>query len=265
MFSVIDMTFTDVLDIMLLGFLIFFMYRLIRDSAAMNIFLGIIVLYLAWVVVRALKMEMMSSLLGQILGVGVIALIILFQQEIRRFLLLIGTKYIKHGRFTGGIFSKGEQGMRDKESLEEILQACQRMSETRTGALIVLAQENSLKDIAEGGDIVNANINKRLIENIFFKNSPLHDGAMIIANNRIMAARCTLPNTAKTDIPAHLGMRHRAAIGLSETCDAIVIVVSEETGRISYVQNGEIHVTSGIGELRMAIENMSRKNTKKED
>lgn len=263
MFSVIDITFIDILDIFVVGLIIFQIYRLIRNTAAMNIFLGIAALYVVWIIVKALKMSLLSSILGQVLGVGVIALIILFQQEIRRFLLHIGTKYVKHGKFTGGIFSRGEKGMKDRESLEEILQACQRMSDNYTGALIVLAQENSLQEIAERGDIINANINSRLIENIFFKNSPLHDGAMIIANNRIMAARCTLPNTENNSIPAHFGMRHRAAIGLTETCDAIVIVVSEETGKVSFVQNGEIKVMNSISELRLAIEKKTEKNGRK--
>ncbi len=259
MFDVINITFTDILDILLVGLLFYQIYKLIRNTAAMNIFLGIIALYAIWIAVRALNMKLLSSILSQVLGVGVIALIILFQQEIRRFLLHIGTKYVKHGRFTGGIFGKGEKGMKDRASLEEIMMACQHMADSYTGALIVLAQENSLQEIAERGDIINANINRRLIENIFFKNSPLHDGAMIIANNRIMAARCTLPITENPDIPAQFGMRHRAAIGLTETCDAIVIVCSEETGKVSLVRNGEIHVMSNIGELRIAIETMEHK------
>lgn len=257
MFGIIDIQFIDVLDILLVGLLVYYVYKLIRGTAAISIFLGIIILYIAWTVVKALNMSLLSGIMGQILGVGVIAIIVLFQQEIRKFLLRLGNNYLlNNGRVKifGKLLGTRSAGMQ-LQALDEITQACRKMGETRTGALIVLGKTSSLEDIVETGDQIDARINRRLIENIFFKNSPLHDGAMVIANERIVAARCTLPITENPNIPAHYGMRHRAAVGLSEETDAGVIVVSEETGNISFVKDGSIRTMGSITELRLAIEN----------
>lgn len=257
MFDFIHIQLIDIIDIFLVGLLVFQIYKLIRGTAAISIFLGILIIYVGWIIVKALDMNLLSAIIGQVLGVGVIALIVLFQQEIRRFLLHLGSRPLngRKGRFLASrLFGKKSADM-PLETLEELTQACRKMAETKTGALIVLAHTSSLEFVTETGDIIDANIKKRLIENIFFKNAPLHDGAMVIAHNRIISARCTLPISENPNIPAQLGMRHRAAAGVSEATDASVIVVSEETGGISFVQDGEIRKMNSITELRLAIEN----------
>lgn len=254
MFEFVDIKIIDVLDILLVGILIYQVYKLIRGTAAISIFLGILLLYIVWIIVNALNMQLLSSIMGQIIGVGVIAIIVLFQQEIRKFLLRLGNKFNGRGSsFLNKIFGSKDASIKLVE-LDELTQACRKMSETNTGALIVLAHTSSLEFVIETGDIIDAKINRRLIENLFFKNSPLHDGAVIIANNRIVAARCTLPITENPNIPANYGMRHRAATGMTENSDASVIVVSEETGNISFVKDGVIRTMSSITELRLAIE-----------
>ena len=260
MFDFVHISAIDIVDIILVGLLVYQIYRLIKGTAALNIFLGIIILYITWFIVKALNMSLLSAILGQVLSVGVIALIILFQQEIRRFLIHLGTRYVNGGNrrgLTGAIFGHKSTSV-PLEVLEEITQACRHMSETKTGALIVMSHTSSLEFIIETGDLIDANINRRLIENIFFKNAPLHDGAMVIVNNRIIAARCTLPMSESQNIPAHLGMRPRAAAGLTEETDASAIVVSEQTGNISFVKNGEIKVMGSLTELRLAIENAGK-------
>ena len=254
MFEFVDIKIIDVLDILLVGILIYQVYKLIIGTAAISIFLGILLLYIVWIIVNALNMQLLSSIMGQIIGVGVIAIIVLFQQEIRKFLLRLGNKFNGRGSsFLNKIFGSKDASIKLVE-LDELTQACRKMSETYTGALIVLAHTSSLEFVIETGDIIDAKINRRLIENLFFKNSPLHDGAVIIANNRIVAARCTLPITENPNIPANYGMRHRAATGMTENSDASVIVVSEETGNISFVKDGVIRTMSSITELRLAIE-----------
>ena len=257
MIDFIKIELIDIIDICMVGILIFQAYKLIKGTAAMNIFTGIIVFYFIWLVVKALHMDLLSAILGQIIGVGVLALIILFQQEIRRFLLRLGSRYMdsrRNLRLVNALLTSKQKGL-SVNSLGELTQACRRMSETKTGALIVLSHQSSLEFIVDTGDRVDANINRRLIENIFFKNAPLHDGAMIIADEKVIAARCTLPITENPNIPPQYGMRHRAAVGISEHTDSSVIVVSEETGNISFVQNGEIKRMNSISELRLVIEN----------
>lgn len=257
MFKIVDIHIIDIIDILLVGLLVYYVYKLIRGTAAISIFLGIIILYIAWAVVKALNMSLLSEIMGQVLGVGVIAIIVLFQQEIRKFLLSLGNTYIlNNGRIKifNRLFGSRNAGMQ-LEALDEITSACRKMSETRTGALIVLGHTSSMEFVIQTGDIIDARISRRLIENLFFKNSPLHDGAMVIADDRIVAARCTLPISENPNIPAHYGMRHRAATGLSEETDACVIVVSEETGNISFVKDGQIKTMGSISELRLAIEN----------
>lgn len=262
MFNIVDIHVIDVIDILLVGLLVFYVYKLIRGTAAISIFLGIIILYIVWAVVKALNMSLLSEIMGQVLGVGVIAIIVLFQQEIRKFLLSLGSTYIVNNeklKIFSKLFGNKSAGMQ-LEALDEITEACRKMSETKTGALIVLARTSSMDFIIETGDIIDARISRRLIENLFFKNSPLHDGAMVIANDRLVAARCTLPISKNPNIPANYGMRHRAATGLSEETDACVIVVSEETGNISFVMDGHIKTMGSISELRIAIESSYRQN-----
>ena len=257
MLDFIKIGFIDILDIFLVGLLIYQAYKLIKGTAAMNIFTGVLVFYFIWIIVKALHMDLLGEIMGQIIGVGGIALVILFQQEIRRFLLRIGTRYIdsrKQMRLVRAFMGKQNRAI-SLETLEEITLACKRMAETKTGALIVLAHSSALEVVAETGDRIDALVNRRLIETIFFKNTPLHDGAMLIFGEKIIAARCTLPISESPSIPAHYGMRHRAAIGITEQSDASVIVVSEQRGEISFVTNGEIKSMNSINELRLAIEN----------
>lgn len=254
MLDFININFIDVLDVIIVAFIFFELFRLTRGTNAINIFMVIMVLYICWIVARALGMDLLSLILGQILGVGVLALIIIFQQEIRRFLLHLGGVAPLRKRKRRSIFYRKQEGF-STAAIDEITNACSRMSASKTGALIVIKHESSLESYIETGDVIDATIHRRLIENLFFKNSPLHDGAMIITNSRIIAVRCTLPITDNQDINPSYGMRHKAAIGVTEQTDAEAIVVSEETGNISYVANGVITLMNSIIELRVALEN----------
>lgn len=245
----VDFRIVDVIDIFVVALLLWQVYRAIRGTAAMTIFAGIFIVYLLWVVVRAVGMELTGSMLEQIVGVGVLALLIVFQQEVRRYLLMIGNRYsITRKGFMSKVFSSKKNSAEAKFA-EEIATAVQAMSLTKTGALIAIERTSDLDVYAATGDIIDANISSRLIQNIFFKNAPLHDGAMIIKHDRIWAARCILPSSDNLHIPAHLGMRHRAAIGLTEHSDARVVVVSEETGTISVVDSGKRQVIKDYYEL----------------
>ena len=228
----------DVIDVMLVALLLFGLYRLLKGTAAISIFVGIVAIFLIWQLVNALQMELLSTILGAFVSVGFIALIIIFQPEIRRFLFTIGAKTRTGEDKAFRIFRRHTRHI--ALDTETICQACKSMSDIKQGALIVITRQNTLADIVMTGVTIDAEISKPLIENIFFKNSPLHDGAMIITNNKITAARCILPVTNNTDLPGHYGLRHRAAIGVSENNDCIVLVVSEETGAISLVKAGNI-------------------------
>ena len=255
MFDFINISVIDIIDIILVGLLIYQMMRIIRGTSVFNIVTGILLFYLVWVVVKALNMKLLSSILGQILGVGVIALIVIFQPEIRRLLLHIGSRYLSSSR--NNLFTRLLLGRNDKEiqatSLDEITQACRRMADTRTGALIVLQHNSSLEFVTETGDRIDAAVNRRLIENIFFKNSPLHDGAMVISKKRIKAAGCILPVSHNLDIPKELGLRHRAAMGISQVSDAHAIIVSEETGGISVAYKGQFYLRLNAEELESLL------------
>ncbi len=233
----------DIIDILLVAFLLYKLYELLKGGVAMNIFLGLVAIYLLWwLCVKVLDMQLIGALLGQFIGVGVIALIIVFQQEVRRFLILLGTNsLIANNSLTRKIFNWNFQFQKQITlDINPIVKACANMSKSRTGALMVLARNTDLKFYATTGDLMDADVSKRLIESIFFKNSPMHDGAIIIAENKIKAARCVLPVTDNTELPAHYGMRHRAALGISEQSDALAIIVSEETGSISVARDGEL-------------------------
>lgn len=246
----------DVIDIVVVALLFYQIYRWIRGTAAMTIFAGVILVYVLWIVVRALNMTLLSSILGQVIGVGVLALIIVFQQEVRRYLLLLGRRYSKaKNKFIRRIF-KSASSTRDYQWTEDVARACRDMATTRTGALICIERQGDLSGYAATGDTIDARIDIRLIESIFFKNSPLHDGAVIIKQERLHAARCILPSSDNPHIPQYFGMRHRAAVGLTEQSDAVVIVVSEERGKISLVVDGEIQViteTDKLGEKLVEV------------
>lgn len=255
-FDFLDFSFTDLLDIILIALVIFYAIKSIRGTSAMNILIALISLFFIKVIVSALGMKMMTELMSVVLDVGVVAIIVIFQPEIRRFLIHLGQKYMigRRGSFLfNRLFGRDAGAGVSADSVKEIAEACQAMSQTKTGALIVIAGNMSLDQIVETGDRVDAIINRRLLMNLFFKNSPLHDGAMIIDGGRIAAARCTLPITERQDIPAHYGMRHKAAIGMSETCDALILVVSEETGNISFVRGGNIRTVGSTSELRRLL------------
>lgn len=255
MFGFLNWSLIDLLDILMVAAIIFVIFRWIRGSSAMNIFLAIIILLIIRVVAVALNMKMMSALMSTVLDVGVIALIVIFQPEIRRFLNNFGHNAgIEKGKnfILEKILNRKASNM-GNESIKEIAEACKEMSEQKTGALIVIRHHDTIEEVMSTGDEIDAVVSKRLILNIFFKNSPLHDGAMIIDNDRIMAARCTLPITSRADIPASYGMRHKAAIGLSETCDADIIVVSEQTGIISFVHEGKVSNVKSTNVLKLMI------------
>ena len=230
----------DIVDILLVAYLFYELYKLIRGTAAINIFIGILAIYLIWKLVRDLEMTLLSEILGQFISVGVIALIVVFQPEIRRFLLLLGTPGFIRKKPKRFMFWKINLLNENILSIDPILQACQRMSNNKTGALIVIARKNELQTFVNTGIMLDATISTPLIENIFYKNSPLHDGAMIIIDNKIRAAKCILPVSGNRNISNDLGLRHRSAIGITEQSDAITIVVSEQTGKISYCKMGQL-------------------------
>ena len=257
-FGFLRLSFADILDILLVALIIYQVFRWIRGSSVISsIFMAILALYVLRVIVAALDMRLMSAILGTVLDVGVIALIVIFQPEIRRILTKLGSSYRITARgksFLNKILGATDSKL-DSEAVKELTEACRSMSLDKTGALIVIQHETRLDYIVDTGDRIDANINRRLIMNLFFKNSPLHDGAMIINDGRIVAARCTLPITEKTDIPPNFGMRHKAAIGISEETDADVIVVSEETGNISFVKGGQVKRIGNINELKLLLTN----------
>lgn len=236
----IHITIIDIIDIIAIAVLMYYLYKITRGTQAPNILSGILLIYLLWIVVKALNMEMLSAVLGHIIGVGVVALIVVFQPEIRRFLQMFGRRSRKRrNSFLGKLFDFRDVKQGDIGVLAPIVKACTEMSSEKTGALIVIQENMDLAMIAETGIEIDANISSSLLKNIFFKNSPMHDGAVIINDNRIVAAKCILPST-QSDVPVSFGMRHRAALGMSEASDAIIIVVSEETGTISVARNGQI-------------------------
>jgi len=256
LFGFLEVSIADILDILLLGLIIFFAFKWLRGSSAVSIFVAIVSLYIIRVLVSAFNMRLMTAMMETVLDVGVLALIVIFQPEIRKFLISLGNRYMNNtkGRaIINRIFGRNTSGMADSQTVNDLTEACRRMSEDKTGALIVIAQRVPLDEIIGTGDRIDAAVHRRLITSIFFKNSPLHDGAMVITGNRIVAARCTLPITERTDMPAYYGMRHKAAIGITEMYDADVIVVSEETGRISFVRGGNVTPIQNINELKLLL------------
>ncbi len=255
-FGFLQLTIPDILDMFLLALILYFAYRWMRGTSAMSIFLAIISLYIIRFIVGVFNMKLMINIMDAVLDVGLIAVIVIFQPEIRKFLMQLGARYLNSAqgnRFLNKFFKKNSGSISSNEDADNIAEACRKMSEDKTGALIVIAQKASLDEIITTGDRIDAAIHRRLILNLFFKNSPLHDGAVVIVGNRIMAARCTLPITERTDIPARFGMRHKASIGITEETDAQVVVVSEETGNISYVKEGVVTKIKNINELKLLL------------
>ncbi|MFV0530255.1 MAG: diadenylate cyclase CdaA [Flavobacteriales bacterium] len=238
------------IDIFAVAFLLYQLYRLIRGTVAVNIFLGFVAGYFLWRVVDYLEMELLSGILGAFFQVGFLALIIIFQQEIRRFLLLMGSNTLL-ARLPS--FLKKTNSTDNHRVIQSILNALTKMSGEKTGALIVLKGENDLSDLIQKGDQMNIEINAPIIESIFYHNSPLHDGAVIVEGKKITSTRTILPISYNQNIPNHLGLRHRAALGITEKSDAVALVVSEETGFISYVKNGVRKPIHHIDELEKLL------------
>lgn len=248
---------TDAIDVFLVAIVLYQLYKIVKGTAAVNVFIGLLLIYTVWIVVRAFELKLLGSILGKFINVGVIAVMVVFQQEIRKFLLYIGSNEFLKNRSWKNIFSFSEQAnaaTRFVLDVDSIINACFSMSETKTGALIILQKKSDLKFYVNTGEIVDSALTDKMLENIFYKNSPMHDGAVVIKNNRIIAARCVLPVTEREDFPSNFGMRHRAAVGITETTDALAITVSEQTGNVSLTVNAEINSNLTKEKLRYLIE-----------
>lgn len=235
---------TDAIDILLVAIVLYLFYNLVKGTSAINIFIGLALIYLAYIIIRAFDLKLLSSILGKFINVGVIAIMIVFQQEIRKFLLYIGSNEFIRNKNWKNILKINVANKENQEvvvDIETLETACFNMSATKTGALIVISRKSDLKLFINTGDLIDSGLTSRMLENIFYKNSPLHDGAVIIHDNRIIAARCVLPVSEKEDFPAQYGMRHRAAAGITENTDAVAITVSEQTGSVGITVLGEIH------------------------
>ncbi len=245
---------TDFIDIILVAVLLYYIYKLVKGTVAINIFIGIVIVWALWKLTELLQMKMISSMVGGFMNIGLIALIIVFQQEIRKFLLLIGStnlsskrSFVRHFKFLR------QEAMPLDVDVEAIIGACKNMGISKTGAILVIERNNSLDFVKSTGDKMNIQITQPIIESIFYKNSPLHDGAAIIQDNFITATRVILPVSNERSIPLRFGLRHRAAVGITEKTDALCLVVSEETGMISYIKNGEFVLYKSVEELTEII------------
>lgn len=256
----LELRWIDILDILLVGYLVYQIYKLIKGSVAVKIFIGIISIYIIYKVVDSLGMQMLSGLLGQFVGVGGLAALILFQQEIRKILLLIGkSSFLTDDGIFRNIFSSS--GNQDTLKIQPVIEAAKVLSQTHSGGLIVLPRSTELKFYAETGEMIDALVSKQLLISIFLKNSPLHDGAVIIAKGRIKAARCILPVSENRDLPPNFGLRHRSALGLSELTDAVVLVISEETGQMSIAHDGILEHNLNTKDLNEKLSTMLRTAT----
>jgi diadenylate cyclase len=248
---------TDAIDIILVAVMLYQLYKMVKGTAAVNVFIGLALIYVVWIIVRAFELKLLGSILGKFINVGVIAVMVVFQQEIRKFLLYIGSnEFIKNNSWKN-IFSFSNRSSSSLDfilDVDAVVRACFNMSETKTGALIIVSRRSDLKFYVNTGEIVDSALTDKMLENIFYKNSPMHDGAVIIKDNRIISARCVLPVTEKENFPSHFGMRHRAAVGLTETTDALAITVSEQTGSVSLTVNGEINTNLNKDKLTYLIE-----------
>ena len=243
----------DLIDVLLVAFLLYQIYKLMKNSGALAIFSGVVSFLVIWILVsQILEMRLMGAILDKVINVGVIVLVILFQDEIRRFLVAMGSH--RGWQFVTRLFARKNQGDENEPSfVAPIVLACMSMAKKKTGALICIQQDVDLSIYEHTGEMFNADVNARLIENIFFKNSPLHDGAMIIAKNRIRAAGCILPVAQTANLPKEMGLRHRSGLGMSLETDALVIIVSEERGKISVAHNGNISVNISGEELQQIL------------
>ena len=254
-FSFLKITVFDVLDVLLVAFIIYQLYNLIKGTIAANIFIGLAIVCLLYLVVEQLRMRMLTYLLGNFMKVGIIAIVVVFQQEIRRFLLLVGknASFQRNREWWQYFFGKKVTEKNNYARIKPIVDACKSMKQTRTGALIVFVKYYDEQFYQNSCEAIEAKISKRLLESIFQKNSPLHDGAVIISGNRIKSASCILPLTDKVDLPAQFGLRHRAGIGVTESNDATAIIISEETGEISYAKHGRVKINISFTELEKVL------------
>ncbi len=252
--ELLDIRIIDIIDIVLVAFLLYYIYKLIKGTVAINIFIGIVIIYAIWKVTELLEMEMLSKILGGFLGVGMVALVVVFQQEIRRFLLMLGsTNFSARKKFFKQFRPTSDSKL--ISTIDSITQACFKLSKSKTGALIVFKRNNSLDFVKSTGDEMFIEINQAIIESIFYKNSPLHDGATLVEENIITATRVVLPVTNDNDIPQRFGLRHRAAVSISEKTDAVCITVSEENGQVSYIKDGNFVLFDDIEDLNELLEN----------
>lgn len=238
----LELDFLDLVDALLVALLIYQVYRLLKGSLAFNIFIGMLLVYLGWFLVRVLEMDLLEGIIGKFIDVGVIALLIVFQPEVRRFLLFLGREGnpSRFNRIVRSLFSREKKAPAVEQNTREIAAAVSNLSRSKTGAIIVLSVTSRLQFYANTGVLIEGIISSKLLESIFEKNSPLHDGAVIIADMKIIAAGCVLPVSDNPDLPSRLGLRHRATVGITEHSDAMAVVVSEETGQISYARNGRL-------------------------
>jgi|TARA_B110000285_G_scaffold50581_1_gene57482 uncharacterized protein (TIGR00159 family) len=251
--ELLDIRIIDIIDIVLVAFLLYYIYKLIKGTVAINIFIGIVIIYAIWKVTELLEMEMLSKILGGFLGVGMVALVVVFQQEIRRFLLMLGsTNFSARKKLLKQFRSTSDSKL--ISTIDAVTQACKKMSKSKTGALIVFKRNNSLDFVKSTGDKMFIEINQPIIESVFYKNSPLHDGATLIEDNVITATRVVLPVTNDNEIPERFGLRHRAAVSITEKTDAVCITVSEESGQISYIMDGNFVLFDDIEELNELLE-----------
>lgn len=246
----------DIIDIVLVALMLYYIYRLMRESRSVNAFNGVMVFVVIWLFVsQVLEMRLLGTIFDKLVSVGILAVIIIFQEDIRKFLFNLGghqrMKALK--RFFTSAKQKDKDNKEVKQMIMPLVMASMNMSRQKVGALMVIERNTTLDDIVATGDTIDANINQRLIENIFFKNSPLHDGAVVIANKRIKAAGCILPVSHDLSIPKELGLRHRAAMGVSQETDAVAIVVSEETGSISVAVKGRFRLRLSAEELESIL------------
>ena len=254
-FSFLKITPLNILDIVLVALIIYQLYNLIRGTIAANIFIGLALIFGLFFVVKALHMQLLTAILGKFVDVGIIAVIIVFQQEIRRFLLLVGknASLQRNKAWWQYFFGKAEAEKNNYARIKPIIDACKNLKQTRTGALIVFAKYYDEQFYQNSCEVIDGKISKRLLESIFQKTSPLHDGAVVISENKIKSASCILPLTEKTDLPAQFGLRHRAGIGVTEANEATAIIVSEETGEISYAKQGRVKMNISFAELEKLL------------
>ena len=249
-----DIGIKDIIDILIVATILFYVYKIMKESGTLSIFLGVLSFIVVWFVASVfLQMELTGRILDKFMNIGLLILVIIFQDQIKLFLVEIGSH--KRWHFLHAMFKRKKSDNREetKEWVLPLVYSCINMSKSKTGALIVIRNNVPLDNYENSGDIINANINSRLIENIFFKNSPLHDGALIISQKKLKAAGCILPVSHSSDIPKALGLRHRAALGISQKCDCLAIIISEETGTISIARDGQFKLRLSPEELESAV------------